>query len=174
MRAAWLLLVGLLLLPAGRADTTVVVSAHTEGCARVDGFCFQPARIEMYPGQLEGRFRPGALGAHGLCIDTHEGVVCAPAAEPDADGQPLATLRARFAAPGDHAYWCPVEGHRARGMEGTLHVLAGETPAAPPDPDEPLRTADERETPGPSPAMLGLAGALAAAAARASRTRSRR
>lgn len=53
------------------------------------------------------------------------------------------TLDATFSAPGTYQFWCPVDGHRAQGMVGTITVRAATT-AAPP-------AATAAPTPGPGP-----------------------
>lgn len=58
------------------------------------------------------------LGSHNLVID---GVG---AVSPMIDQGESSETTFRAPAPGDYAYYCSVQGHRDRGMEGVLHVTA--------------------------------------------------
>jgi plastocyanin len=74
--------------------------------------------------------------AHSLAVDGPNGLV-------ELDGQVdpggTATLEADLDKPGTYTWYCPLDGHRAKGMSGTITV-GGSTPASGPEPTVPTTT----------------------------------
>jgi len=73
---------------------------------------------------------------HSLAVDGPNGLV-------ELDGQVdpggTATLEADLDKPGTYTWYCPLDGHRAKGMSGTITV-GGSSPASGPEPTVPTTT----------------------------------
>ena len=119
-RLCCLALSGSLLLAAG---ATAVYAQSTVNVNMAE-FAFQPSTITVAPGSVTFAMHNTGQFPHTLHIDGVDDDL-APAL--DAGQSATATVNL---APGTYTFWCPVDGHRARGMEGTLVVASAQAARA--------------------------------------------
>jgi len=111
---------GLLLLGAG---ATAVYAQSTVNVNMVE-FAFQPSTITVAPGSVTFAMHNTGQFPHSLHIDGIDNDLSAPL---DSGQSATATVNL---APGTYQFWCPVDGHRDRGMEGTLVVASAQAARA--------------------------------------------
>jgi plastocyanin len=84
-------------------------------------FQFQPSTITVAPGSVTFTLRNTGQFPHTMHI---EGIANGDLTAAPVNGGESETATVNL-APGTYTFWCPVDGHRDRGMEGTLIVAAG-------------------------------------------------
>ncbi len=100
--------------PQGSASTVLALTADEEG-----GLSFSRRTLRAAPGDVTitldnpgGNQAPHAVEIEGQGVERTSGTI-----EPGARTEVTANLR-----PGTYTFYCPVDGHRQAGMEGTLTV----------------------------------------------------
>jgi plastocyanin len=85
-------------------------------------FKLEPAnpRIEK-PGVVEFKVENAGQTVHALEVEGPEGEVETEAIQPGKS----TTLRANLTEPGEYTWYCPVDGHKDRGMDGKITVGGG-------------------------------------------------
>lgn len=120
---------GLAVLLAAMGPGALAVDADQSVTMSATEFAFAPNNISVTPGQTvhitvtnDGKF-PHSLTIQGGGVN---------ASLPDnlAPGQ-SGTLDVTFTQPGSISFWCPIPGHRERGMEGTIQVAGASAVAQP-------------------------------------------
>jgi uncharacterized cupredoxin-like copper-binding protein len=158
VRAAWLVM-GVTLLAAGcgsGSDTTAtttgvpaetapaVAKPSTHVVVHESEFKLDPARVD---GGSEGLVTIKIVNdgnvAHALAVDGPNGEV-----ELDGRVEPgaTATLEADLDMPGTYTMYCPLDGHRAKGMSGAITV-GGSTPARGAEPTQTTTSTTTSTTP---------------------------
>jgi plastocyanin len=94
--------------------------AHAQAAVSVTAveFAFQPSTLTVSPGRVTFTLRNGGQFPHNITIEGIGDVI----PENVMGGQTASG--AVTLAPGTYTFWCPVDAHRDRGMEGTL-IVAG-------------------------------------------------
>jgi plastocyanin len=113
-RLCCLALAGVLLVGAA-GSVAYAQSAISVGMAE---FMFTPSTLNVSSGNVTFTLRNEGQFPHTVHIDGVGDV-----ADPVPGGQTV-TASVNL-APGTYTFWCPVDGHRDRGMEGTLIVAGG-------------------------------------------------
>jgi len=142
---------------AASADDYTITLKET-GCVDTP-MCFEPANLTVDGGEAVtlNLVNPSEnRQPHNLCAQVEGETRCAPG--PNDYVQPGDRAQLQFTAPssaGTITYWCNVPGHRAAGLEGTIHVEASGVQAG----VKVNRTgaATGGATPGPTAALTALA-----------------
>jgi plastocyanin len=98
---------------------TGVANAQSAVTMTAVEFAFQPSTVTVGPGSVTFTLRNTGQFPHNIHIDGVSNDLFADNLTSGQAGTATVTL-----APGTYAFWCPVDGHRDRGMEGTL-IVAG-------------------------------------------------
>ena len=128
-RLALLLAVAAVLLPAcGEEDTPDGASPNGAGASGGDvvevalsEFALKPASFSLEPGAYTFHVVNDGSVAHALEVEGPTGEVETEDLEPGAS----ADLDVDLSEPGEYEVYCPVDGHREQGMEGTITVGGG-------------------------------------------------
>jgi plastocyanin len=91
-------------------------------------FALEPASFSLEPGSYTFHVVNDGSVVHALEVEGPSGEVETEDLEPGASGD----LDVDLSEPGEYEVYCPVEGHREQGMEGTIAV-GGDGGMAPPD-----------------------------------------
>jgi plastocyanin len=104
--------------------------AYAQAAATVGmvDYAFQPATLTVAPGSVTFDLRNDGRFPHNMQIEGMAEPLLATDLTAGQSGSATVTL-----VPGTYTFWCPVPGHRERGMEGTL-VVAGAARAGGLDP----------------------------------------
>jgi uncharacterized cupredoxin-like copper-binding protein len=100
--------------PAGAATVEVVLG----------DFTVEPSAVAVDPGSFTFRVVNEGGQTHALVIEGPAGAV---ETEDLAPGE-SADLAVDLSEPGEYELYCPVDGHREQGMEGTVMVRGGAAP----------------------------------------------
>jgi plastocyanin len=133
-RLALLVAFAAVLLPAcGEEDTPDGASPNGAGTGgdvvevALSEFALEPASFSLEPGSYTFHVVNDGSVVHALEVEGPSGEVETEDLEPGAS----ADLDVDLSEPGEYEIYCPVDGHRGEGMEGTITV--GDGGMAPPD-----------------------------------------
>jgi len=113
------LLVGAMLAALVAFGFVGVASAQSTVAMSMVEFAFQPSTVSVSGTSVTFNARNDGKFPHNIAIDGRDGSVFP--ADLTAGQSASATISL---APGTYTFYCPVPGHRERGMEGTL-IVAG-------------------------------------------------
>jgi plastocyanin len=88
-------------------------------------FAFQPATLNVSSGTVTFNLRNDGRFPHNLAIDGRDGSIFANDLTSGESESATITL-----APGTYTFYCPVDGHRDRGMVGTLTIAGAQAARA--------------------------------------------
>src|SRR5262249_28927248 len=102
-----------------------VVNAQTAVSMSAVEFAFQPATLNVSSGSVTFNLRNDGQFPHNIAIDGRNGSIFAN--DLTAGQSASATISL---PPGTYTFYCPVDGHRDRGMVGTLTVASAQAARA--------------------------------------------
>jgi plastocyanin len=102
-----------------------VVNAQAAVSMTAVEFAFQPSTVNVSSGSVTFNLRNDGQFPHNIAIDGRDGQIFTDNLTAGQSASATITL-----APGTYTFYCPVDGHRERGMEGTLTVAAAGAQAA--------------------------------------------
>ena len=128
-RLALLLVVAAVLLPAcGEEDTLDGASPNGAGTGggevvevALSEFALEPASFSLEPGSYTFHVVNDGSAVHALEVEGPSGEVETEDLQPGDS----ADLEVDLSQPGEYEVYCPVDGHREQGMEGTITVGGG-------------------------------------------------
>jgi uncharacterized cupredoxin-like copper-binding protein len=123
-----LLVAVVFLLPACGGEEETGEAGAPATSAKVDvvlaDFTIEPSKIALEPGSYTFRVVNRGGHTHALEIEGPDGEVGTGDLAPGES----ADLAIDLSEPGEYEVYCPVDGHRAQGMEGTIAVGGGAGP----------------------------------------------
>ena len=102
-----------------------VVSAQSTVTMTAVEFAFQPSTVNVSSGTVTFNLRNDGQFPHNIAFDGREGQVFADNLTAGQSESATITL-----APGTYTFYCPVDGHRDRGMVGTLTIAGAQAARA--------------------------------------------
>jgi plastocyanin len=112
---------------AALAALAFVSLAHAQSAVNMTAveFAFQPATVNTASGSVTFNLRNNGQFPHNIAIDGRDGSIFAN----DLTAGQSATATVNL-PPGTYTFYCPVDGHRDRGMVGTLTVAGAQAARA--------------------------------------------